>query len=81
VGVALRRQGWQSGVFIMKAATVVGWHRKGFGLYWSWKIRRGKLGRPAAPKEVRELIRTRGRENPLWGALHIHGELLRKCQD
>jgi len=35
---------WQSAVFIMKAATVVSWHRKGFGLFWSWKIRRGKPG-------------------------------------
>jgi putative transposase len=61
----------------MKAATVVGWHRKGFGLFWSWKIRRGKLGRPAVPKEVRELIRMLSRENPLWGAPHIHGELLK----
>ena len=70
-------KGWQSGVFIMKAATVVGWHRKGFGLFWTWKIRRGKPGRPAVPKEVRELIRTLSRENPLWGAPHIHGELLK----
>ena len=61
----------------MKAATVVGWHRKGFGLFWSWKIRRGKLGRPAVPTEVRELIRMLSRENPLWGAPHIHGELLK----
>jgi transposase InsO family protein len=67
---------WQSAVFIMKAATVVSWHRKGFGLFWSWKIRRGKPGRPAVPKEVRELIRTMSLENPLWGAPHIHGELL-----
>src|SRR5450759_3185177 len=69
--------GWQSGVFIMKAVTVVGWHRKGFGLFWSWKIRRGTVGRPAVPKEVRELIRMLSRENPLWGAPHIHGELLK----
>ena len=70
-------KGWQSGAFIMKAATVVGWHRKGFGLFWSWKIRRGKLGRPAVPKEVRELIRMLSRENPLWRAPHIHAELLK----
>jgi putative transposase len=70
-------KGWQSGVFIIKAATVVGWHRQGFGLFWSWKIRRGRPGRPAVPKEIRELIRTMSRENPLWGAPHIHGELLK----
>jgi putative transposase len=34
--------------------------------------------RPAGvPKEIRELIRTMSRENPLWGAPHIHGELLK----
>ena len=68
---------WKSGVFIMKASTVVGWHRKGFRLFWTWKIRRGKPGRPTVPKEVRELIRTMSRDNPLWGAPRIHGELLK----
>jgi transposase InsO family protein len=29
------------------------------------------------PKEVRQLIRMLSRENPLWGAPHIHGELLK----
>jgi putative transposase len=70
-------QDWKSSVFIMKASTVVGWHRKGFRLFWTWKIRRGKLGRPTVPKEVRDLIRTMSRENPLWGAPRIHGELLK----
>jgi len=46
-------------------------------LFWRWKIRHGKPGRPAAPKEVRQLIRMLSRENPLWGAPHIHGELLK----
>ena len=50
---------------------------KGFGLFWRWKIRHGKPGRPAVPKDVRELIRMLSRENPLWGAPHIHGELLK----
>jgi putative transposase len=68
---------WRSGVRIMKASTVVGWHRKGFRLFWTWKIRRGKAGRPAVPNEVRELIRTMSRENPIWGAPKIHGELLK----
>jgi transposase InsO family protein len=68
---------WNAGIHIMKAATVVGWHRKGFRLFWSWKIRRGKKGRPVIPKDVRELIRTMSRENPIWGAPKIHGELLK----
>ena len=53
------------------------WHRKGFGLFWTWKIRRGRLGRPAVPADVRTLIRAMSRDNPLWGAAQIHGELLK----
>jgi putative transposase len=70
-------QDWKSAVFIVKASTVLGWHHKAFGLFWTWKIRRGKRGRPAVPKQVRELIRTMSRENPIWGAPRIHGELLK----
>jgi transposase InsO family protein len=69
--------GWQAGVSIIRPATVIGWQRKGFGLFWNWKIRHGKPGRPAVPKEVRRLIRMLSRDNPLWGAPHIHGELLK----
>jgi hypothetical protein len=58
---------WQSVLSILKASTVLGWHRKGFRLFWTWKIRHGKAGRPSVPKQVRELIRTMSRENPLWG--------------
>jgi transposase InsO family protein len=56
---------------------VIGWHYKGFRLFWTWKIRRGKPGRRTIPKEIRELIRTISRENPIWGAPKIHGELLK----
>jgi hypothetical protein len=68
---------WKSVAFILKASTVVGWHRNGFRLFWTWKIRRGKQGRPAVPKEVRDLIRTMSLHNPLWGAPRIYGELLK----
>ena len=27
--------GWETRVFILQAATLIGWHRKGFGLFWS----------------------------------------------
>jgi hypothetical protein len=52
---------------IVKPETVIGWHRKGFHLFWTWKVRRGKPGRPAVSREVRDLIRRISRENPLWG--------------
>jgi hypothetical protein len=39
--------------------------------YWTWKVRHGKAGRPVAPKETRELIRTISQHNVLWGAPRI----------
>ncbi len=69
--------GWRSALDIVKPATAIAWHRKGFRLFWTWKIRHGRAGRPAVASEVRDLIRKMSRENPLWGAPHIHGELLK----
>jgi transposase InsO family protein len=46
-------------------------------MFLNWKIRSGKPGRPAVPREVRDLIRRMSRENPTWGAPRIHGELLK----
>ena len=51
-----------------KPDTLVRWHRKGFRLYWTWKSRRGQVGRPAIDPDVRELIRTMSRNNIGWGA-------------
>ena len=56
---------------------MIAWHRKGFRLFWTWKVQHGQAGRPAVSREVRELIRQMCRENPLWGAPRIHGELLK----
>jgi hypothetical protein len=56
---------------------VIGWHRKGFCLFWTWKVHRGNSGRPAVPHAVRDLIRQMSRDNPLPGAPRIHGELLK----
>jgi putative transposase len=77
--VWLRRvwRDWKSALLIVKPATVIAWHRKGFRLYWTWKVRRGKRGRPAVPQEVRDLIRMMCRNNPMWGAPRVHGELLK----
>src|SRR4029077_13828470 len=68
---------WQSALVIVKPETVIGWHRKGFRLFWTWKDRHGQPGRPPVSKEIRQLIRKMSRENPLWGAPRIHGELLK----
>ena len=68
---------WRSALIIVKPETVVAWHRKAFCFFWTWKIRRGKPGRPSVPREVRDLIRRMSKENPGWGAPRIHGELLK----
>ena len=68
---------WQPGAVIMKQAPVIGWHRKGFRLFWSWKTRRGRLGRPAVPADNQALIRAMNRDTPLWSAPRIHAELLK----
>ena len=68
---------WRSALVIVKPDTVLAWHRKAFRMFWTWKVRRGKPGRPAVSPEIRALIRRMSRENPGWGAPRIHGELLK----
>jgi putative transposase len=60
---------WRSALTIVQPETVIAWHRRGFGLFWAWKIRRGQPGRPTLAYEVRELIRRMCRENPTWGTV------------
>src|SRR5216684_925956 len=61
--------------FLSGALTVIRWHRRGFRAYWRWKSRHVG-GSPRIDSEMRALIRRMSRENPLWGAPRIHGELL-----
>src|SRR5437588_5162787 len=68
---------WCSALAIVKPETVIAWHRAGFRLFWTWKVRHGQPGRPAISREVRDLIRKMCRQNPSWGAPRIHGELLK----
>ena len=43
--------GWRTALVVVKPATVVAWHRKGFRLYWRWKSRRhGRHGGGGAPR-------------------------------
>ncbi len=61
---------------VFQPDTLIRWHQRGFRLYWTWKSRRRPgTGRPATPPEIRNLIRQLSRENPLWGAPRVHGEL------
>jgi putative transposase len=68
--------GWREHLAIVTPETVVRWHRQGWRLFWSWKSR-SRGGRPHLNPEVRELIVTMSRENPLWGTERIRDELLK----
>src|ERR1700732_4194813 len=48
---------------LVKPATVVQWHRKGFRIYWRW--RSSRPGRPKMSTEIRDLIRRLSLANPL----------------
>jgi hypothetical protein len=61
---------------VVRPETILRWHRAGFRAYWRWKSRR-QAGRPRITRELRELIRQMSKDNPLWGAPRIHGELLK----
>ena len=64
---------WKSVLIIVKPPTVIGWHKKGFKLYWRRKSRR--VGRPNIDWELIKLVRRMQKGNPLWSAQRIQGEL------
>jgi transposase InsO family protein len=64
---------WKASLVIVKPATVIRWHRKGFRLYWRAISKRGP-GRPSIREEVKMLIRRLAIENN-WRARKIHAEL------
>src|SRR5262245_29222259 len=42
---------WRRVLVVVRPETVVAWHRKGFRVFWAWKLRRTATGRP--PKDAR----------------------------
>ena len=66
---------WKSALVVVKVSTLIGWHKKGFKLYWKRKSRR--VGRPNIDWELTKLIRRMQKENPTWTAQRIQGELVK----
>ena len=66
---------WRSALVIVKPETLVGWHRRGFKLFWKLKSR---AGRPRLPKNIRQLIARMVEENPTWGQARVADELALK---
>jgi hypothetical protein len=67
---------WRRHLVLVQPETVIRWHRRGWRLLWWWRSR-CPVGRPRLSAEVRELIAAMARDNPLWGAERIRGELLK----
>jgi hypothetical protein len=63
---------WKGALIIVKPETLIGWHRKGFRLFWRW---RSRPGRAPLRRDVRELIVRMARENPTWGQARVADEL------
>jgi putative transposase len=66
-------RGRHAAIDVVKPGTVIGWHRRSFRLFWTWRSRQ-RTGRPGVPPDVRALIRELSTANPLWGAPRLHGE-------
>jgi Integrase core domain len=62
-------------VQVVQPETILRWHRAGFKVFWRWKSR-NRAGRPKINRGLRDLIQRMSKENRLWGASRIHGELL-----
>jgi len=75
--VGLRRAwpAWKTALVVLRPATVMAWHRRGFAWYWTWRSR-PLGGRPRVNGELRRLIGEMADANPVWGAPRIHGELV-----
>ncbi len=63
---------------IVKPATVVGWHRRGFKAIWRRKSCPGKIGRPRIPRTHIAYIKRIFADQPGWGEDKIAEELAAK---
>jgi hypothetical protein len=69
---------WHCGLIIVQPVTVLRWRHRGFwAICGSGSCGRWRGGRPRISSEVRALVVRMSRENFLWGAPRIHGELLK----
>ena len=64
---------WTDALAIVKPATVVGWHRRGFARFCAKKSK--PVGRPQLTDEIVALIRRMVADNPLWSRRRIAAEL------
>jgi putative transposase len=66
---------WEATLAFVQLGTVIAWQRRRFRNRWRRLSQSGTSGRPAVPRDIRDLIRELSRANPLWGSPRIVGEL------
>jgi len=69
-------QTWKQALFIVQPETLLHWHRVGFHWFWKRKSKRTSPKPKLAP-ELIILIKEMAKNNRLWGAERICGELLK----
>ena len=74
--LAGRLRTWAAALVIVRPETVLRWHHQGYRLLWRRRSRT-RAGAPRIPSETIDLIRQMARENRLWGADRLRGELLK----
>ncbi len=74
--LASRVAHWKQALVLLQPDTLLRWHREGFRLFWKHKSK-PKTRPPKIPLETIELIQRMAKENHLWGAERIQGELLK----
>src|SRR5262245_57327212 len=74
--LASRLRAWRQALVVVQPATLLRWHRAGFRLLWRWRSTPRSREAPVSSETV-DLIRRMARENRLWGAERIRGELLK----
>lgn len=67
---------WQQALHMVQPDTLLRWHRDLFRRYWRCKSKPEKR-EPRISADTIELIKQMARENRLWGAERIRGELLK----
>jgi putative transposase len=64
---------WKQSLHIVQTETLLRWHRELFRIYWRQKLQ----GKPKVSPETISWIQKIAKENYLWGAERIRGELLK----
>jgi putative transposase len=72
--LAGRVRAWREALLIVQPETLLRWHRAGFRLFWRWRSAPRRRRPGLAPDSI-ALIERMARENRLWGAERIRGEL------